>query len=159
MYNNNQQKRTRSERKTYEPKYTDFQISLAESIAQQAIEFGALLPTFAEMEGKARRAEEEKLFSLTNAEETGRWEFLTDADGTEYKAYLLYRSVRTDRESHELIRASCTIVLNYAETGEPAFLVDAYANARGGCVSVTPYTNQPDDIKNTYRSNFKFTED
>lgn len=70
-------------------------------------------------------------------------------------AYMVNRSVRTDRETYLLKRASCTMVLINIETGAPVCLVEAFINDNGGVISIIPQTEKGADLRNTYRISIK----
>ena len=68
-------------------------------------------------------------------EETGEVDTLES-----YMMYLVDRSVRFDRETHNLIRASMSAVVINPETATPVFFVSAYLNKDLiGNVQVTPF--------------------
>ena len=69
----------------------------------------------------------------------------------ECNIHLLLRSVRNDRETGELSRATATFAA-IDEYGNPGYVVDMYLNKNyTGMVSVTPITATGPKFRNTYR--------
>ena len=76
--------------------------------------------------------------------------------GAEYPDLALYaveRFIRTDRESHELVRATTSIVVMNTEKSIPQYFINAYLSLKGGRISVTPMGDKGPIGRNTYAIN------
>ena len=73
--------------------------------------------------------------------------------GAEYPDLALYaveRFIRTDLESHELVRATTSIVVMNTEKNVPQYFINAYLSLKGGRISVTPMGDKGPIGRNTY---------
>lgn len=83
------------------------------------------------------------------------------ADNTiaEYELYMVDRSVRIDRDTHKLNRASCTIVAMGRETHTIQYTVTAYLTSRyTGTVMVIPVGDTGPQYKSSVRYNFNMSD-
>ena len=136
------------DKKNYEPEYSQDQIDLAEFLELQVKEFLDTQKNVSTMSYEDRRAAENALFSTPNYPTV--FTFCPN-----YNAYMVYRSVRVDRNTHLLTRASCTMILIDQETAEPVYLVDAFINANGGTITVVPQGDKGPILRDTYRITLK----
>lgn len=77
----------------------------------------------------------------------------------EYNIYMVDRSVRIDRDTHKLNRASCTIIAISAATGKISYTVTAYLTNRfTGTVAVVPVGDDGPKYKESVRYNFNMSD-
>lgn len=131
-----------------EPVYDQVQLDLADMIKGQIDVFMGNQAYVDDMSYEERRTAENQLFSLP--EYPCKLGMCTDCS-----AYVVNRSVRVDRETHLLTRASCTIVLINNDTHAPAYILEAFLNTTGGGIVVVPQGENGPVLRNTYRMNIK----
>lgn len=133
---------------TLDAEYTQLQYDLADMLKAQIMHFLNVQKDIDTLSYDERRDAENALFSLP--EYPTILNECPDCD-----AYMVNRSVRVDRETHLLTRASCTMILINHETAAPAYLVEAFINDKGGSISVIPQDNIGPVLRNTYRVSLK----
>lgn len=77
----------------------------------------------------------------------------------DYDLYMVDRSVRIDRETHKLNRASCTIIAMASNTHKISYTVTAYLTSRyTGTVVVVPVGDDGPLYKSSARYNFNMSD-
>lgn len=129
-----------------EPVYDAFQKEIAADLEVQARNY---LDNYATTSD--RRELENQLFQL------GSYPLHAGEDYPNLDLYTVERFVRTDRETHDLIRATASIVVLNTETNTPAYFINAYLSLKGGRISVTPMGDKGPIGRNTWTQNIKAT--
>lgn len=129
-----------------EPVYDAFQKEIAADLEVQARNY---LDNYAT--ANDRRELENQLFQL------GSYPLHAGEDYPNLDLYTVERFVRTDRETHDLIRATASIVVLNTETNTPAYFINAYLSLKGGRISVTPMGDKGPIGRNTWTQNIKAT--
>lgn len=137
------------EREQYVPQVTEEAKAFANAIRDQVVEFMDAQAQIAEMDTAQRKAAELALYHI------GAWptalEF-DNGDGNRLMCYLLDRSVRTDRTTHLLTRASCAIVA--LKDGVPAYFLSSYLTHTGsGNIIVLPMGENGPVYRDAYKLN------
>lgn len=127
------------------PVYDDFQKEISNDLLDQATHF--LLNIENAKTADDRRDLENQLFQL------GSYPLMAGPTYPNLALYAVERFVRTDRETHELIRATTSIVVIDAEPDAPKYFINAYLSLKGGRISVTPMGDKGPIGRNTYTIN------
>ena len=127
------------------PVYDNFQKEIANDLLEQAKHF--LLNIDEAKTIDDRRDLENQLFQL------GAYPLMAGAEYPDLALYAVERFIRTDRESHELVRATTSIVVMNTEKNIPQYFINAYLSLKGGRISVTPMGDKGPIGRNTYAIN------
>lgn len=127
-----------------EPVYDAFQKEIAADLEVQARVY---LDNYATTTD--RRELENQLFQL------GAYPLMAGEDYPNLALYTMERFIRTDRETHDLIRATASIVVMDTETNAPAYFINSYLSLKGGRISVTPMGDKGPVGRNTWTLNIK----
>lgn len=136
------------EKEPYTPQITEEAKALADAIRDQVIEFMDAQARIAEMDTAQRKAAELALYNI------GSWPAALDCGNGDNKlmCYLLDRSVRTDRTTHLLSRASCAIVA--ISDGVPMYYLSSYLTHNGsGNIIVVPMGEKGPVYRDAYKLN------
>lgn len=131
------------------PVYDEFQKEIANDLLEQAKHFACNINDAANVDD--RRNLENQLFQLGSYP-------LTAEDYPDCALYAVERFIRTDRETHKLVRATTSIVVNSFATGKPLYFINAYLSPKGGRISVTPMGDRGPIGRNTYAININYSD-
>lgn len=129
------------------PVYDEFQKEITADLMRQVEAFyethGAAMP-----DAEAKKMSEKNLFSIYPA-----WPFVIGEEGNETgEMWQLDRSVRMDRETGELHRASCSLVVLDWKERIPMYFIQANMNKNGGMITVTPMGDKAPNYHNALRT-------
>lgn len=160
---NNEEKRAprtnnnRTPRERREPEYTEDQKTLANYFVENIKKYLAAYELMQAGEIEDLNQASRDLMTLPD-----RAPFISsDTLGMQVECdiHLLLRSVRNDRETGELSRASATFVAIDMDA-IPGYVADMYLNKNHtGMVTVTPITEKGPDFRNAYRVKVGQTQD
>ena len=125
--------------------YDNYQKEIANDLLEQAKHF--LLNINEAKTIDDRRDLENQLFQL------GAYPLMAGAEYPDLALYVVFFFFRTDRESHELVRATTSIVVMNTEKNIPQYFINAYLSLKGGRISVTPMGDKGPIGRNTYAIN------
>ena len=129
----------RGEKQPYEPKITQGMKLILDMLEGQAQDFLFEQTKVDEMTMEERKQAENELFSIPG------YPADFQAEGEDpLKMFMVERSVHVDRETHLLLRASCTIIA-MNESGAPELYINAYLtkNGTGSIVIIPQSANGP----------------
>lgn len=134
----------KKEFKKFEKAETPVEIDMIiTALGEQALAYLEVQKNAAEMSLDEYKAAERELFNLGS--------YPAHLNGyPDLFLYMVERSVRADRETHELTRASCSIVM--LENNAPKYYCTAYITKNGnGTIITHPLTENGPDYRNSTR--------
>lgn len=130
------------------PVYDEFQREITADLMCQVKMFYETHSAGTTADESTKKMSEKNLFSIYPA-----WPFVIGEEGSETgEMWQLDRSVRMDRETGELQRASCSLVVLDWKERTPVYFIQANMNKNGGMITVTPMGDKAPNYHNALRT-------
>lgn len=140
----------KTKKEAYVPVISEFAKELAATLQDQIEEYLSYQDVIGTLEMSEQKNIERSLFDFMSYPTYMETPQGIDEDWSTYKIYLLERHVRTDRETHKLIRGNCVVVV--LQAGVPAFYANAFVSKdHKGSIVVTPMDQNGPRYRDTYR--------